>query len=143
MDTMMQRMVPAVSFIKIEAEGEPWLIGSQCSRCGVIVPGERLACPSCGGRGSISAIKLGQRGTLYNYTVVYRSFPGIKTPFVAAIVDLEGGGTLKGTLLDVDPDPAKLYRDMPVQVVFRDTEQKDKQGKSFLGYYFVPSGGRP
>jgi scaffold protein (connect acetoacetyl-CoA thiolase and HMG-CoA synthase) len=136
----MMDMVPVVPFLKLAASEEPWLVGTRCSHCGAIVPGERLACPSCGDRKAIAAIKLGRRGTLYNYTVVYRSFPGVRTPFVSAIVDLEGGGSLKGTLLEVDPDPAKLRRDMPIKIVFRDTGQKAKDGKSFLGYYFVPEG---
>ena len=67
--------------------------------------------------------------------------PGVKTPFVAAIVDLEGGGSLKGTMVDVEPDPAKLSRDMPIKVVFRDTDQKDPEGRPFLGYFFTPATG--
>ena len=46
-------------------------------------------------------IRLGERGRLYSYTVVYRSYPGIKVPFISAIVDLEGGGCLKGNELSL------------------------------------------
>ena len=57
----------------------------------------------------------------------------------SAIVDLDGGGTLKGNLLDVEPDPAKIKFDMPVKVVFRDAGRKDKEGNSYLAYFFVPA----
>ena len=131
--------VPALPLLRIEDGAEPWLVGAHCSNCGVTVNGSRVACPSCGKRDTLSQVKLGTKGKLYNYTIVHRSYPGVPTPFVAAVVDLDDGGSLKGTLLDVEADVAKLPRDMPVNVVFRDTGQKNKEGKPFLGYYFVPA----
>jgi len=133
--------VPALPLIQIEDGAAPWLMGSHCSNCGATVNGPRLACPACGKRDSLSAVNLGRKGKLYSYTIVHRSYPGVKTPFVAAVVDLEDGGSLKGTLLDVEPDPDKLPPDMPVEVVFRDTGQKNTEGKAFLSYYFVPARG--
>ena len=133
--------IPAFPFVKVEEGGAHWLAGSKCAKCGATIPGERVACPSCGARGTLEPVRLGSRGTLYNFTVVHRSYPGVKTPFVSAVVDLEGGGTLKGTLLDVDPDPTKLPADLPVDLVFRDTGQKNPDGKPFLCYYFTPSQG--
>jgi uncharacterized OB-fold protein len=38
-------------------------------------------------------------GTLYAYSIVHRSFPGIEVPYVSAIVDLDGGGTVEGARL--------------------------------------------
>ena len=52
------------------------------------------------------------------YSIVHRSFPGVEVPYVSAIVDLEGGGTVKGNLIDVEPDPAKIKFGMPVEVVY-------------------------
>lgn len=100
-----------------------------------------MACASCGRRDAIEPVNLGTRGTLYNYTIVHRSYPGIQVPFVAAIVDLDGGGSLRGTLLEVEADPAKLERDLPVEVVFRDTGQTSPEGKPFVSYFFVPAQG--
>jgi uncharacterized OB-fold protein len=136
-----ENFAPASPILKFDDNGQPWLAGSRCSNCDAVFPGERMACAACAGRGTIQPIRLGTSGTLYNYTVVHRSFPGVKTPFVAAIVDLEGGGSLKGTLIDVAPDVATLTRDLPVQIVFRDTGQKTKEGKAFLSYYFTPAAG--
>lgn len=78
-------------------------------------------------------------GKLYNWTIVYRSFPGIKVPFISAIVDLDGGGTLKGNLIDIEPDPSKLTFDMPVTVVFSAVTQTDAAGSEFISYLFFPS----
>ena len=54
------------------------------------------------------------------------------------IVDVDGGGTLKGNLLGVEPDPAKIKFDMPVNIVIRPVPQKDKDGNSYLAYFFEP-----
>ena len=54
-------------------------------------------------------------------------------PYVSAIVDLDGGGTVKGNLTGVDPDPAKIKMGMPVRVVYKDAlGRKDREGNSYL-----------
>ena len=58
-------------------------------------------------RDNMSAIKLEETGVLHSFSVVYRSFPGIDVPYVSAIVDLDGGGTVKGNLINIEPDPKK------------------------------------
>lgn len=136
---METRPRPAVPYLKIPETGEPYLAGSRCRACGEIFLGERQVCARCCARDRMEPMKLSNRGRLYTYTVVYRSFPGVKVPFVAAIVDLEGGGSVKGTLVDVDPDPAKLSFNMPVKVVYRDAGQKDKDGNPVLCFFFTPA----
>ncbi len=130
---------PAVPYLKIPESGEPYLVGSRCGACGEIFLGERQVCARCCARDRMQTIPLSNRGRLYTYTTVYRSFPGVKVPFVAAVVDLEGGGSVKGTLIDVDPDPRKLKFDMPVTVVYRDAGQKDKDGNPVLCFFFTPA----
>ena len=56
---------------------------------------------------SSRASKLSNRGELYVYSIVHRSFPGIEVPYVSAIVDLEGGGTVKGNLIGIEPSPGE------------------------------------
>jgi hypothetical protein len=56
------------------------------------------------------------------------------------LVDLDGGGTVKGNLINVEPDPAKIQFDMPVDVVFDDAlGRKDKEGNSYISYFFQPA----
>lgn len=83
-------------------------------------------------------IKLSDHGTLHVYTIVHRSFPGIETPYVSAIVDLEGGGTVKGNLINVAPDPEAIRMGMPVDVVYEIAPRKDQEGNEYLSYYFQP-----
>src|SRR5689334_23852397 len=70
------------------------------------------------------------RSTLYAYSIVHRSFPGVAVPYVSAIVDLDGGGSLKGNLIDVEPDPAKLTLGMPVDVVFKEDRKSTRLNSS-------------
>jgi uncharacterized OB-fold protein len=131
--------LPVVSFLKIPEGGEPYLEGYKCGACGEVFLGERMVCAACGARGTLSAVRLADKGTLYNFTVVHRNFPGVPVPFISAIVDLEGGGTLKGNLVDMVPSPEAIKFDMPVNVVFRDAGRKDKDGNSYLAYFFTPA----
>jgi uncharacterized OB-fold protein len=131
--------LPAAGFLKIPAGGEPYLEGHRCAACGEIFLAPRPACPKCCSRKPMTAVRLSNRGHLYSYCVVYRSFPGIDVPYVSAIVDLEGGGTVKGNLIDVEPDPAKIAFGMAVEVVYRDAlGRRDKDGNAYLSYFFRP-----
>jgi uncharacterized OB-fold protein len=101
--------------------------------------GVREVCSKCGTRGKIAPVKLSNEGTLYVYSIVCRSFPGIQVPYVSAIVDLEGGGTVKGNLINVEPNPEKIRLGMPVEVVYKDAlGRKDREGNSYLSYFFQP-----
>ena len=128
----------AVPFLKIPKDGEPYLAGSKCSACGEVAVGTRETCGKCGARSGVSPVKLGTTGKLYNFTIVHRNFPGVPVPFISAIVDVDGGGTLKGNLLGVEPVPEKIKFDMPVNIVIKPVPQKDKDGNSYLAYFFEP-----
>jgi hypothetical protein len=86
----------------------------------------------------METVALSNTGELYVFSIVYRSFPGIDVPYVSAVVDLDGGGTLKGNLINVDIDPAKIQMGMPVEVVYQTAPRKDAEGNEYLTYYFQP-----
>ncbi|MDH5738378.1 MAG: Zn-ribbon domain-containing OB-fold protein [Gammaproteobacteria bacterium] len=132
--------LPVVNWLKLPEGGDPYLEGHKCGACGAIYLGERSHCSKCGAREQMSAVKLSNKGKLYSYSIVYRSFPGIEVPYISAIVDLEDGGTVKGNLIGVEPDPANLTFDMPVEVVYKDAlGRKDKDGNSYISYFFQPA----
>ena len=131
--------LPVVDYLKLPENGEPFLEGHKCSKCNAIFLGERKVFSSCFSRGSLEAVKLNNTGKLYSYSIVFRSFPGIDVPYISAIVDLDGGGTIKGNLIDVEPDPEKIKFDMPVEVIFDDAlGRKDADGNSYISYFFKP-----
>jgi uncharacterized protein len=131
---------PATTYTRIDADGSPYLEGCRCSGCDAVFVGMRENCGRCGMRGRMQSIRLGRRGHLYSYTIVYRSYPGIKVPFISAIVDLDGGGTVKGNLLDLEPNPRQVCFGMPVRVVFRGAELASAEGEGHVAHFFIPEG---
>lgn len=129
---------PATPYMAFNANGDPFLRGSRCKQCAEVYLGERANCAKCTTRGQMEAVELSTEGRLYNFTIVYRSYPGVKVPFVSAIVDLENGGTVKGNLIDIDPVLENIHFDMPVSVVFRGAEIANAAGAGFLSHFFVP-----
>ena len=135
-----KNLLPAVDYLILPDNGQPYLEGHQCQNCGAIYLGARSVCSKCFARDSISKIKLSDTGTLYSYSIVYRSFPGIDVPYISALVDLDGGGTVKGNLINVDPDPENVDFGMKVKVVYDDAlGRKDSEGNSYLSYFFEPA----
>ena len=135
-----EKPLPVVDYLKIPEAGEPYLEGHRCCDCAEVYLDQHLACPKCSSRRPMEPARLSTRGRLYSFSIVHRSFPGIAVPYVSAIVDLDGGGTLKGNLTEVEPDPAKIEFGMPVEVVFGDAlGRKDREGNSYLSYFFRPA----
>ena len=133
-----KKPLPVVPYLKIPESGEPHLEGQRCRECGAIFLGSRVACSSCGGRKGFEPVRLSDQGTLYVYSIVHRSFPGIETPYVSAVVDLDGGGTVKGNLIHVEPTPDQVKMGMRVEVVYQIAPRKDREGNEYLTYYFQP-----
>lgn len=96
-----------------------------------------MACRSCAARSSPAGFRAAASGRLHSWSVVYRSFPGVAVPFVSAIIDLDDGLTLKGTLRSADKET--LRQGMAVSLVFDDAGgARDKEGAPYVGFHFEP-----
>ncbi|HEX8055595.1 MAG TPA: OB-fold domain-containing protein [Novosphingobium sp.] len=130
---------PATGVIRIGAEGRPSIEGFRCSDCGGVFAEATMACRRCASRNAPEAFRAAESGKLYSWSVVHRSYPGVAVPFVSAIVDLDDGLTLKGTLRGVDADAVR--QGMPVSLVFDDAGgARDKEGAPYVGFHFTPKG---
>lgn len=126
----------------LELGSNPHLRGSKCTCGAVYLDGKRVACSKCGEQNKFSPIKLSNTGKVYVFSVVHQSFPGIKTPYITAIVDLPEGVSVKANLLEVDPEqaqkePKKIF-DMPVDMITF-TAAKDREGHEVIGFGYKPS----
>jgi uncharacterized OB-fold protein len=139
MSAEIQALKPVMPYLALDDAGAPYLIGSRCDACGQTHLGRFENCPRCATRGKLTEVHLSDRGVLYNYTIVYRSLPGVTVPFVSAVVDLDGGGTVKGNLLDVDPSPEAVRFGMPVKMVFREADSAVAGGEGYVSHFFVPA----
>lgn len=97
------------------------LVLPKCRACGRFHYYPRALCPHCWSP-DLEWVKASGRGTLYSYVINHRPAPGFeqKAPYVIAVVELPEGVRLFTNLTGVDPDPAKLALDMPLQVDFED-----------------------
>jgi len=137
---MSKKLLPAVPYLKVPENGDPYLEGHKCGECHTTFLGMRNTCSKCGSRDQMQAVTLPNAGKLYSYSIVYRSFPGIEVPYISAIVDLDDGTCIKGNLINVEPDPASIAFDMPVEVIYDDAlGRKDKEGNGYLSYFFQPT----
>ena len=122
--------------VRVGEDGSVWIEGYCCGACGAVMPVQTIACRSCAGRVAPEAYRSPETGTLYTWSVVHRSYPGVAVPFVSAIVDLDGGLSFKGTLKGV-PFEA-LQAGMPVRLVFDDAGGAvDGDGHPYVGFHFV------
>ena len=139
-DLKLAPATPMAPFVKIGADDLPYLEGVVCGACREVLALEgQRACPKCATVGALEPVRLAERGRLYAYTIVHRSFPGVKTPFVAALVDLEGGGSIKGNLVGVAFDDIRF--DMALAVTFERLPSPDGAGEAHVRHVFTPMAG--
>jgi uncharacterized protein len=133
---------PGHKIVRVGADGAGWVEAFRCPNCAAVVAELTRACRRCGSRDAQVPFRPLPKGTLYSWTVVHRSYPGIAVPFVSAIVDLDGGLALKGTLrLD---DLTRLQPGMPVKLVLDDAGgATDNDGRPYAGFHFTAEGAGP
>jgi hypothetical protein len=127
---------PIVPFLRLG--DRPHLVGKKCDQCGAVYLGNRVACSKCSTTGPFSEIPLSTKGSLWVYSIVHQSAPGIPTPYVAAIVDLPEGVSVRCNIIDVEPDPAKIPFGMPVEMITRKVRE-DKDGNDIVAFFFRPA----
>ena len=97
----------------------------RCPECRTYVHPPQASCPKCLSL-DLTADAVSGQGTVYSFTVVNREFaPGIKPPYVAALVDLAEQDGLRLVTNLVNVTIADVRIGMPVQVVFFDIPGED------------------
>ena len=136
-----KKQKPMVPFLRLpERPGEQaYLSGSKCKSCGAVFLGERLACARCLSTDPMEPVRFGGRGKLHVFSIVHQSGPGIPVPYIAAIVDLEEGGSVRCNVEGIEPDPSKLEFGMPVEM-FTEKVRTDREGNDVIAFKFRPSG---
>ncbi len=131
---------PIVSFLRLTPK--PHLVGSKCTGCGAVyLQLDRLACAKCFAQGPFSEVELSDHGKVYVFSVVHQSFPGIKTPYVTAIVDLPEGVSVRSTIVEIAPEelqknPRTAF-DLAVELT-TSVVAKDREGHDVIGYAYKP-----
>ena len=138
--TAEKKQIPIVPFLRIpdNPNEKPHLWGSKCKSCGTVYLGSRMACSRCFATEPMEEVKLSEKGELHVFSIVHQSAPGIPTPYVAAIVDLPEGVSVRCNIEGVEPDPKNLTFGMPVEM-YTQVVHTDKEGNEIVAFKFRPS----
>ena len=144
-----RKQKPIVPFLHLPASpGEKaYLVGQRCARCGAVYLGtDRVACSKCTASGSFEEVRLSDRGTLWVYSIVHQSVPGVPVPYVSAIVDLPDGVSVRCNVVDVKPDPAEIPFGMPLEMITRKVRERKEttadgveETVDIVAFFFRPS----
>jgi len=126
--------VPVVSYLVLE--GEPHLEAQECTACGARFFDRRNACASCFGT-DFRSVPVATEGEVVAFTIVSLAAPGIQVPFVAGVVDC-GGTSVRGNIINVEPDPEHVTLGMKVRLATYSMGD-DAAGTEAIGFGFEPA----
>jgi uncharacterized protein len=107
----------AVSAPHWEAASRGVLSVQRCSKCERYAFPPGLACPYCGSHDQ-RWVPCSGRGIVHTFTTVHRApTPGVATPYVVAVVELEEGWHMMTNIVGCAPQDVSI--DMPVRVIFQ------------------------
>ncbi len=130
---------PLVSFLRVPEKypaEDAYFWGVQCGACNAKFLGARIACGKCGATDKFKEQKYGSDGELYVFAVVHQSAPGVETPFIGAIIDLDDGVSVRGNVYGLDPlKPDKSWFGKRVKM-YTEVIRQDKEGNDVLAAKF-------
>jgi uncharacterized OB-fold protein len=129
----MAGQVPLVDYLVLG--DEPHLVAQECTACGARFFDRRNACASCSGT-EFTTTTIPTEGELRTFTIVSLAAPGIAVPFVAGVVDC-GGTSVRGNLINVEPDPEHVHLGMKVRLATYSLGADD-DGTEAVGFGFEP-----
>jgi len=130
---------PIVPYLRLpEAPGEKaHLVGNKCKGCGLLYLGKRLVCGKCFSR-ELEEVPLSNEGELYVFSVVHQTAPGIPVPYIAAIVDLDDGVSVRANVEGLDPNkPDKSWFGTRVEM-YTEKVRTDREGNDVIAFKFRP-----
>lgn len=134
-DETRSRRVPHVDYLVLD-DGDPHLVANECTSCGARFFDRRNACAACFAT-EFGTVPIATAGTVTAFTIVAFAAPGIPVPFVAAVVDCDGT-SVKGNIINVEPDPANIATGMTVRLATYSLGTDDN-GVEAIGYGFEPA----
>jgi uncharacterized OB-fold protein len=132
----MGKQIPIVDYLALD-DGPPHLVAWESVDSGALYFDRRNGDANSGGT-EFKRRKLATTGKLRSFTIVHRTVPGVPAPYVSALVDLDGGGSVKGNLQNVPPDPEHVKLGMPVRMTTF-VAGTDDDGTEAVAFAFEPS----
>lgn len=129
----MSEQIPMVEYLELGAD--PHLVATECTSCRARFFDRRNGCAGCGGT-EFRQVPVATSGEVRAFTIVAFAAPGVPVPFVAAVVDCDGT-SVRGNLINVDPDPEHVSLGMKVRLATYSLGT-DSKGVEAIGFGFEP-----
>ena len=125
--------IPLVDYLVLG--DSPHLVAHECTACGARYFDRRNACANSSAT-DFRTVDVPTQGELRAYTIVTFAAPGVPVPFVAGVVDCEGT-SVRGNVINVDPDPEHVKLGMKVKLTTYSVGT-DTNGVEAIGFGFEP-----
>jgi uncharacterized OB-fold protein len=132
----MDKQIPLVDYLVLG--DQPHLVANECTDCSARFFDRRNACAHCG-RTEFTKVDVPTTGEVKAFTIVAFAAPGVRVPYVAALVDC-GGTSVRANLINVEPDPEHVTLGMKVGLA-TEVIGTDDNGTDAIGFGFEPLGG--
>jgi uncharacterized OB-fold protein len=121
-----------------DTRDKDFLNGSRCKNCGQLYVGPRIYCGKCSSDGPFETVRLSDKGEVYVWTIIHQATPYVQAPYIAAVIDLDGGGSVNANIVGVEPKPENMKFGMKVKM-FTEKCSEDREGNSYIAYKFQPA----
>ena len=124
----------APDLVSVDANGLPHLTGGRCRTCSARSFPRAPVCTSCLSE-DIEAYDVGDRGTLYSYSIVHQAPRGWAVPYALGYIDLSDDVRV---LAHLDVPAAAVKIDMPMKLAVG-VVGADAAGSPLMSYTFAPA----
>ena len=121
-----------------DEQGSPRLIGSKCRQCGDVVFPKRKLCTLCESEELMEEVFIGEKGTLYTYTIVRAGYPNFDTPYILGFVELPDGKDLRVLAQLEDCGLEEVRIGMPLELTIGKIKTDSVTGKTVVGHKYRP-----
>ena len=118
--------------------GHPFLVGTKCSKCGSAFFPPRYICTYCLTDEWVQKARLGNRGTLYSYTVIHVASKEFNPPYAFGYVILEPEKIRIPAILTGFDLTKELKSGTRMEMVI-ERLRTDEQGNEIVTYKFRPA----
>jgi uncharacterized protein len=132
----MGKTIPIVDYLVLD-DGAPYLVANESVESGALYFDRRNADALSGTQG-FRRRRVADTGVVRTFTIVHRAAPGVPTPYVSVVVDLDGGGVVKANLLNVEPTPEHVKIGMKVRMTTYGVGVDD-EGTEAIAFAYEPA----
>jgi uncharacterized protein len=124
--------------LKINEDGKPSLIGSNCKSCGKVSFPKKEVCPYCLTKSNYETIEFGQKGTISTFTICHTAPRGFEAPYALGLVNTDNNIQV---LSQIEGDLSSMKQGEEVDLILSPTTVDEAGNQHFAWKYKVTQEG--